>query len=270
MFGPYGLGRICSIYTFFHSVIQTHVHLVYPVFSVHKSHMSSLAQLPTTTMWLCSLWLSLSSLLPTAYCLLATTSHDARLVHLSGQLMPATHTLLLEQFFPDTPDNPHRKHFRYTLDVWAYVETMMSLGQSLAAVGPEGELLGVCLVADKVAAPDGLVTVPGPFLEGDLASPVLRQQVTPLPPPPVHSLTPGPGRAVARLVDGPSPHAAVSLAPELHPPSPAPPATPFPHPLQGARATGGSQPVRWILRKEAHGDTALNPSNTKTTGCRTD
>jgi hypothetical protein len=204
-------------------------------------------------------WLALPA------CLLASSPPGARLVHLGPGLTEPTHALLRGQFFPDAPDNPHRKHFRYTLDVWAWVETVLGLGQSIAAVGPAGELLGVCLANDLArpgppASPGQpwpprpgqgeLVTIAGPFLEGDVASPTPRQQVPPGLPPP---RSPGPGGAVARLADGPGAAAGLQLGAGLRPRPPPPPAAALPHPLHTARAARPGHHGRRLLPGETHG-----------------
>jgi len=103
---------------------------------------------------------------------LPLVSPSYQVMHLTPDLNPATHHLIANEFLPDMPDNPYKSGWRgefYSLLDWTGVETMLSQGQSLAAVdSATGELLGVSIMTDQTVSED----VFGPFFSGNVDQPM--------------------------------------------------------------------------------------------------
>jgi len=104
-------------------------------------------------------------------------SDMVQVVHLTHDLNPATHRLIANEFLPDLPDNPYKRGWKveyYSTTDWIYVEKVLGLGHSLAAVDSStGDLLGVSIMIDRNMAGK----VKGPFLSGSVHHPLPQEKI---------------------------------------------------------------------------------------------
>jgi len=105
-----------------------------------------------------------------------SSSDMVQVVHLTHDLNPATHRLIANEFLPDLPDNPYKRGWKeeyYSTTDWIYVEKVLGLGHSLAAVDSStGDLLGVSIMIDRNM--EGKVR--GPFLSGSVHHPLPQEK----------------------------------------------------------------------------------------------